>query len=66
MRVMWLIYCPHCQHQGTNALPPEHPDFVPVVSCSTCNKPINARIGKLIVKPTRIRKREPVDLLEVL
>lgn len=65
MRILWRVWCPHCNHSGTNALPPDNPDFSETVNCVTCNKVIDARNGKLSLKPTRIKKREPVDLLEV-
>lgn len=65
MKVFWRVWCPRCEHSGTNALPPDHLDFSKVVNCVTCNRVLDASKGKLDIKPTRIRKRPEVDLLEV-
>ncbi len=65
MKVMWLVHCPFCRHSGTSTLPPDHPEASKIVSCVTCNRDLDATKGTIEIKPTRIKKREEPDLLEI-
>jgi hypothetical protein len=62
---IWLVHCPYCVGAFTAAVGPNYPDFSEVVSCNRCNRDIDANKGKWSMRPVRLKKPKPVDLLKV-
>jgi hypothetical protein len=65
MRHLWLVYCPHCGKAATNAHPPGTVDFSERVRCVLCNRELDAKVGRTLLRPTVIAKSKPFDLLSV-
>lgn len=65
MLKLWLVWCSSCGRSSTAATPPNHVDFVKEVQCVLCNRVLDAKKGRFVIRPIRVRKPEPIDLLEV-
>lgn len=50
---------------STACAPPDDKDFEEEIACIVCSSKLNARSGRLLNRPIRIRKEEGVDLLAV-
>ncbi len=65
MRQLWMVYCPRCNKADTGAVPPGGVDFSPIVRCVICSRKLDAKKGRFVLHPIRLKKQKEADLLSV-
>lgn len=63
MTMRWNIHCPHCGMATTLGVGPKQIGYSPVVSCSKCNKPLDASKGTFAQIKRVVKMDQVPDLL---